>query len=146
MRTMQARVPANARIARVAAVLAFAVLALPSTEARAQARMPTHVACVGDSITFGYLASSTSKSYPSDLQGLFGSSVQVMNFGHNSATMLSIGDPPYINQSEYTARDDVRLQRRRERRRRRHHHAGDERLEVLQLGADAPAARGPRSS
>jgi lysophospholipase L1-like esterase len=81
----------------------LAVLALASAEARAQARMPTHVACVGDSITYGYLASSTSKSYPSVLQSMFGSSVQVKNYGHNSATMLSVGDTPYINQSEYTA-------------------------------------------
>jgi lysophospholipase L1-like esterase len=65
--------------------------------------MPTHVACVGDSITNGYLASSTSKSYPSVLQGLYGSGVQVKNYGHNGATMLSNGDQPYINDTEYTA-------------------------------------------
>jgi lysophospholipase L1-like esterase len=103
---MPGRVSLNVRIARAAAVLAFAVLALPSSEARAQARQPTHVACVGDSITYGYLASSSSKSYPSDLQGLFGSSVKVMNFGRNSATLLSTGDTPYItvdNGSHYTA-------------------------------------------
>jgi MYXO-CTERM domain-containing protein len=87
----------------VAAVLTVAGLTLSAAPVRAQARMPTHVACVGDSITYGYLASSSSKSYPSDLQAMFGSSVQVKNFGHNSATMLSVGDTPYINQSEYTA-------------------------------------------
>lgn len=69
----------------------------------AAARTPTHVACVGDSITYGYLASSPSASYPSDLQKMFGSSVSVMNFGHSSATMLSVGDLPYQKQSEYTA-------------------------------------------
>jgi lysophospholipase L1-like esterase len=79
------------------------LLALSSNGARAQARMPTHVACVGDSITNGYLASSTSKSYPSVLQGLYGSGVQVKNYGHNGATMLSNGDQPYINDTEYTA-------------------------------------------
>ena len=67
------------------------------------ARTPTHVACVGDSITYGYAASSPSASYPSDLQKLFGSSVSVMNYGHSSATMLSVGDLPYQKQSEYTA-------------------------------------------
>jgi lysophospholipase L1-like esterase len=100
---MRETVSLNVRIAQAAAALVFAVLALPSAEAWAQARQPTHVACVGDSITYGYLASSSSKSYPSDLQGLFGSSVKVMNFGRNSATLLSTGDLPYINQSEYTA-------------------------------------------
>jgi lysophospholipase L1-like esterase len=79
------------------------VLVLVPAGAQAQARMPTHVACVGDSITNGYLASSTSKSYPSDLQGIFGSGVQVKNFGHNGATMLSNGDQPYVNDTEYTA-------------------------------------------
>jgi lysophospholipase L1-like esterase len=93
----------NGRSAYAGALLAFAVVGLSSTEVRAQARMPTHVACVGDSITAGYLASSSSKSYPSDLQGLFGTGVKVMNYGHDGATMLSDGDTPYINQSEYTA-------------------------------------------
>jgi acyl-CoA thioesterase I len=65
--------------------------------------VPTHVACVGDSITYGYMASSTSTNYPSVMQGLFGSSVQVKNFGHSGATMLSTGDTPYQQQSEYTA-------------------------------------------
>ena len=77
--------------------------ALSASPVQAQVRMPTHVACVGDSITYGYMASSASASYPSVLQTLFGSSVKVMNYGHNSATMLSIGDLPYQTLSEYTA-------------------------------------------
>ena len=60
-------------LAHAAAAAALVVLALGSTDAWAQARTPTHVACVGDSITYGYLASSTSKSLSADLQGLFGS-------------------------------------------------------------------------
>ncbi|HEY5091294.1 MAG TPA: GDSL-type esterase/lipase family protein [Polyangia bacterium] len=74
-----------------------------ASQAAAQSRVPTHVACVGDSITYGYMASSASASYPSVLQNMFGSSVKVMNYGHNSATMLSVGDLPYQNQTEYTA-------------------------------------------
>ena len=77
--------------------------ALSASPVRAQVRMPTHVACVGDSITYGYMASSASASYPSVLQTLFGSSVKVMNYGHNSATMMSTGDLPYQTLSEYTA-------------------------------------------
>jgi lysophospholipase L1-like esterase len=95
--------PLMARIAFAAAALVFAAITLASSAALAQARMPTHVACVGDSITYGYLASSSSKSYPSDLQTMFGNGVKVMNFGRNSATLLSVGDLPYINQTEYTA-------------------------------------------
>jgi acyl-CoA thioesterase-1 len=71
--------------------------------ARAATPVPTHVACVGDSITAGYLASSTSASYPSVLQRLFGSGVQVKNFGHSGATLLSTGDVPYQQQSEYSS-------------------------------------------
>ncbi len=49
------------------------------------------------------MASSPSASYPSVLQNLFGSSVKVMNYGHDSATMLSTGDLPYQTVTEYTA-------------------------------------------
>ncbi|MFL5305172.1 MAG: GDSL-type esterase/lipase family protein [Polyangia bacterium] len=87
----------NAALAGLLAVTAGA------GSAAAQARIPTHVACVGDSITAGSGASSTSKNYPADLQGLFGSSVKVSNFGHSGATMLSTGDTPYVKQSEYTS-------------------------------------------
>jgi alpha-L-fucosidase 2 len=69
----------------------------------AATRVPSHVACVGDSITAGFNASSASASYPSVLQGLFGSGVQVKNFGHSGATMLSTGDTPYQQQTEYTS-------------------------------------------
>src|SRR3954470_8815021 len=100
---MKASAPLKARIAFGTAALVFAAIALASSAVHAQARTPTHVACVGDSITYGYLASSSSKSYTSNLQTMFGNSVKVMNFGRNSATLLSVGDLPYINQTEYTA-------------------------------------------
>jgi lysophospholipase L1-like esterase len=89
-----------------AAVLAFTLIGLAPAVGRAQVRTPTHVACVGDSITYGYLASSTSKSYPSVLQTMFGNGVMVKNFGRNSATLLSNGDTPWIsvdNMAEYNA-------------------------------------------
>jgi lysophospholipase L1-like esterase len=89
--------------ARAGVALSLALASLWASNAVAQVRMPTHVACVGDSITYGYMASSASAAYPSVLQNLFGSSVQVMNYGHNSATMLSTGDLPYQTVSEYTA-------------------------------------------
>jgi lysophospholipase L1-like esterase len=76
--------------------------ALSASRVEAQPRMPTHVACVGDSITAGFMASSAAASYPSVLQSLYGSSVQVRNFGHSGATMMSVADLPYQNQVEYT--------------------------------------------
>jgi len=50
----------------------LAPLALALLWPAAAAAAPTHVACVGDSITYGYLASSPSASYPSDLQKMLG--------------------------------------------------------------------------
>jgi len=87
-------------------LLSLAAAALVPSQALAAPRVPTHVACVGDSITYGYLASNqATKSYPANLQMLFGASVQVKNFGHNGATLLSapFGDLPYEDQSEYAA-------------------------------------------
>ncbi len=79
------------------------VLCLASA-AQAEPRKPTHVACVGDSITAGAGASETSKNYVSQLQTMLGNGVQVKNFGRSGATMLSegFGDLPYTKQVEYT--------------------------------------------
>ena len=68
----------------------------------AQVPTPTHVACVGDSITAGLFASSPAASYPSVMQNLFGSAVNVQNFGHSGATMMTVADQPYQNTAEYT--------------------------------------------
>jgi lysophospholipase L1-like esterase len=66
------------------------------------------VACVGDSITAGANASDPSKNYVSQLQVLLGNTVQVKNFGHSGATLLSAGygDLPYNLQTEYTGATD----------------------------------------
>jgi acyl-CoA thioesterase-1 len=83
-------------------ILFIAVAPLVS---HAEPRRPTHVACVGDSITFGYLASAGS-DYPSVLQELVGDAVQVENFGHSGATMLKSGNLPYWDQPEFEAATD----------------------------------------
>jgi acyl-CoA thioesterase-1 len=87
----------------ISAALTLAFVALDAAPALAQPREPTHVACVGDSITAGTGASSTATNYPSDLGKLFGSGVKVQNFGHSGATMLASGNTPYVEQPEYTA-------------------------------------------
>jgi len=72
--------------------------------ANADVRVPTHVACVGDSITEGFAASNpATKSYPAQLQVLFGSQVSVKNFGRTGTTLLSqgFGDNPYENTFDY---------------------------------------------
>lgn len=75
-----------------------------SQSALAEVRAATHVACVGDSITEGG-GVPTEQFYPSQLQGLMGSAVQVRNFGKSGATALStgFGDLPYDQQTQFTA-------------------------------------------
>jgi lysophospholipase L1-like esterase len=76
---------------------------LAARQALAQPRMPGYVLCVGDSITAGTGASTPDMAYPAQLRTLFGGSAVVINYGHSGATMLSTGDLPYANQSEYAA-------------------------------------------
>jgi len=60
------------------------------------------VACVGNSVTRGYLLSNPERdSYPSQLQNLLGDGYDVQNFGHSGATLLTKGHRPYIEMPEY---------------------------------------------
>jgi acyl-CoA thioesterase-1 len=89
--------------------LTLVVLFLVAKPASATVRMPTHVVCVGDSITEGFASSNpATKSYPAQLQGLFGLQVMVKNAGHSGTTMLShgFGDSPYEDTYEYRAATD----------------------------------------
>ena len=64
-------------------------------------RKPIKVACVGNSITYGYgIENREQNSYPSVLQRLLGKGYKVENFGHSGATLLSKGHRPYIQQEE----------------------------------------------
>lgn len=66
------------------------------------AQNKTKVACIGNSVTFGYgLKNPSTESYPSILQGLLGSNYEVGNFGHSGATLLQKGHKPYIKTEEY---------------------------------------------
>ena len=64
---------------------------------------PTHVACIGDSITVGDGASTPQETYPAALQGMLGQQVRVQMLGHSGATALGpgAGDLPYEAQPEY---------------------------------------------
>lgn len=54
------------------------------------------IACIGDSVTAGYLlANPNTQSYPSQLQVLMGKQYEVKNFGHSGATLLKKGSTPY---------------------------------------------------
>lgn len=91
------------RIARWVPLCAVSLGMTLVPPARAEPRKPTHVACVGDSITAG-AGASVGNDYPTQLQKLLGNSVQVKNFGNSGSTMLSegFGDKPYTKQAEYT--------------------------------------------
>ena len=63
---------------------------------------PIRVACVGNSITYGYgLPNPETDSYPAQLQQKLGKAYDVRNFGHSGATLLSRGHRPYIEQEAY---------------------------------------------
>lgn len=60
------------------------------------------IACVGDSITSGYLLDDIEKdSYPSVLQRLAGDSCEVRNFGIAQRTLTNKGDYPYMKEQIY---------------------------------------------
>ncbi|QIL38022.1 sialate O-acetylesterase [Pedobacter sp. HDW13] len=55
------------------------------------------VACIGNSVTAGYLLNQPEKqAYPAQLQQLLGDGYQVANFGHSGATLLKKGHNPYF--------------------------------------------------
>jgi acyl-CoA thioesterase-1 len=60
------------------------------------------VACVGDSITYGYgIANRAKGSYPAQLGRMLGAKWEVRNFGVSGATMLKQGDLPYWDQQAF---------------------------------------------
>jgi sialate O-acetylesterase len=66
------------------------------------ANQKIRVACVGNSVTFGYgLNDRQTESYPAQLQQLLGSTYEVGNFGLSGATLLSKGHRPYVLTDEY---------------------------------------------
>lgn len=83
-----------------AKAVAFIALALSLTfSAGAKA---LKVACVGNSITYGYgLEHRDRDSYPSQLQQLLGDGYEVGNFGHSGATLLRKGHRPYVDQPAF---------------------------------------------
>lgn len=67
----------------------------------------TKVACVGNSVTFGYgLAHRDTDAYPVRLQQMLGDAYDVRNFGHSGATLLRHGHRPYHALPEYQAAID----------------------------------------
>ncbi len=60
------------------------------------------VACVGDSVTYGYGIKNRAKyNYPSVLQGMLGDGYCVNNYGYSGRTVGSTADRPYANETLY---------------------------------------------
>lgn len=71
------------------------------------ARDKIKVACVGNSVTFGYnLPDRATQAYPVRLQQMLGERYEVKNFGHSGATLLNKGHNPYTRLPEF--KDAVR--------------------------------------
>lgn len=69
---------------------------------RAYRPYKVRVACVGDSITFGYgLRDFIHDSYPAVLGRLLGNGYDVRNYGVSARTMMKKGDRPYVNEAAY---------------------------------------------
>ncbi len=69
------------------------------TAAQSESAVPSKkikIACVGDSITFGYALPNREKdAYPSQLAALLGENYEVKNFGITGRTVSLAGDFPY---------------------------------------------------
>ena len=78
------------------------ILCIVLTSYTAYARQPIRVACIGNSVTYGFGHSNPSvTSYPTRLGEMLGDKYEVRNFGHSGATLLSRGHRPYIQQQAY---------------------------------------------
>ncbi|HSV09542.1 MAG TPA: GDSL-type esterase/lipase family protein, partial [Hanamia sp.] len=61
------------------------------------------VACIGNSVTYGYgLKDPSTESYPVQLQKMLGDKYEVKNFGHSGATLLRKGHNPYFKTKEFS--------------------------------------------
>ena len=84
-------------IRRLLFALLLFVAALPLTAAE-----KVKVACVGNSVTYGYgLENRETECYPARLQTLLGEGYDVRNFGYSGATLMRRAFRPYTEQTVY---------------------------------------------
>ncbi|WP_428228665.1 GDSL-type esterase/lipase family protein [Flavobacterium sp.] len=75
----------------------FIIILLLSLIFNLEMKAQTKIACIGDSVTAGYLLNNPStESYPSQLQVFMGNQYEVKNFGYSGATLLKKGSTPYF--------------------------------------------------
>ncbi|WP_010665287.1 GDSL-type esterase/lipase family protein [Marinilabilia salmonicolor] len=84
------------RVRNLLILLLLAAVSLPGFSQK------TRVACIGNSVTFGYkIDKREENSYPAQLQELLGNEYLVGNFGKSGATLLRKGHRPYMEQEEF---------------------------------------------
>ncbi|MCI9043280.1 MAG: cyclically-permuted mutarotase family protein [Muribaculaceae bacterium] len=89
------------------AIAALGAMAAPAFAAQEQPQKK--IACIGNSITFGYLLPDpATQSYPSVLARLLGEGYEIGNFGHSGTTLLRHGHRPYVDQKVYGASLDFK--------------------------------------
>lgn len=82
-------------------LLAAGCLLTSSRMTALDAKPPVKVACVGNSVTYGYLLPDREENcYPAQLQRLLGEGYDVHNFGRSGATLLRRGHRPYHQMEE----------------------------------------------
>lgn len=83
-------------------ILSVLILGLNVQAAEKQKAGKIKVACVGNSITYGYgVEDRENNNYPSQLGRLLGDKYEVGNFGKSGATLLTKGHRPYTEQEEF---------------------------------------------
>ena len=95
---------------RFAFIVSFLLVLTPAAARKTkQPAAPLRVACVGNSVTYGYgLADREHDAYPVRLQALLGEGFEVGNFGHSGSTLLTKGHRPYIQMPEFRAAMDFK--------------------------------------
>jgi sialate O-acetylesterase len=84
-------------------LVGLALLLFPMSALKAQGNKPERIACIGNSVTYGYgLKNKETECYPARLQQSLGKNYDVKNFGHSGATLLKHGHNPYFKTKEFT--------------------------------------------
>ncbi len=89
------------RIRKAAKLAALALAAVMVMGCSVTSLAATKVACIGDSLTRGYLLQNPEESYPSQLQKLLGTDYEVKNFGYTASYVIDDGALEYIDTPIY---------------------------------------------
>ncbi len=83
-------------------LLTVALVSVASPKKKNIGKHVTRVACIGNSITYGYgLQDPAKDSYPAQLQDMLGDKFLVGRFGKSGATLLRKAYRPYFEQQEF---------------------------------------------